>query len=98
MDPGSLCVLAVVAPLALFLVTFVGLMVTELFDRDSTRQVIARRAREDEIEKMFRERREDDVVEAELVEPAPKSQQLDEENPPITVADDAASDTSDDCP
>jgi hypothetical protein len=76
-NPGSLCLLAVVAPVALFLVGFVGLMLTELFDRDSTRQMVARRAREDEIDKMFRERREQDVVDAEVVEPSPESQDSD---------------------
>jgi hypothetical protein len=94
-DLGTLCLLTVVAPLALFLVTFFGLMFTELFDRESTRQLVARRAREDEIEKMFRERWEDAVVDAELVEPATESPSTDGADRSVTAADDAAADTAD---
>ena len=95
-DPASLCLLTIVAPLALFLVSFFGLMFTELFDRDSTRQIVARRAREDELTTVFRKRRENEVVDAELVEPETESHLSAEENAPVTASVEAAPDTSDD--
>jgi hypothetical protein len=54
---GSVWALLVVVPFALFIVTFVGLALTELFDARSTRELVARRHQEDELAAYAKERR-----------------------------------------
>jgi hypothetical protein len=55
---GSVWALLVVVPLALFLVAFAGLALTELFDSRSTRELVARRHQKSELAEYAQERQQ----------------------------------------
>jgi len=57
-DPGVVCLLVVMVPLAVFIVTLAGLLLSELFDTKSTREIVARRNIENELTAYARERQD----------------------------------------